>query len=157
MLWGNGCGVSWTRSGVPIYRRGGQTDALARADLTESTGGASGVESKRRGVGWPNLVGDVRTRSWSVQGRRRSPAGDVRDGGAPVCPGPSVFRGAGALGVARGGRGQGLRCGRRGRRGDVDGVDGVEKRRPAARPGSTAPAGVGRLSTPVTEREGREI
>ena len=81
--------------------------------------------------------------------------GDVRDGGSRrrVLARPRSGE-RGVLGVACGGRGPGLRRGHRGCRGDVD---GVERRSAAASPGSTAPAGGGPLSTPVTEREGREI
>ena len=72
VCWGNGCGVLRACSGAPFIHGGGQTGALARADLTGAHGGANGTERERRGVGLAELVGDGRARLWSFQGRRRS-------------------------------------------------------------------------------------
>ena len=139
------------RALVRLIYTGAVRGALcARADLTESTGGgASGTERERRGLGWPDLVGDGRARSRSFQGRRRLSAATC---GTAVLVGVSwLVRAQG-----RGGSwawlaaGEALVCGA--------GNTGVVASWTAWRsdgsssPGSTAPAGAGRLS-PFSDRE----
>ena len=155
VYWGNGCGVSRACSGAPFIGGGGQTGALARADLTGAHGGANGTERHRRGLGWAELVGDgpldrgeamAATGLWRLGGGRSSLAAELR---APVMiTAAEKWRGGGALG---GGFCRGWP------RLEGESWCGFASTPGQPGPGSTAPAGAGCCPRRHTERDEREI